>query len=131
MHAVTSVLFTHKIATSLPPSYAVSVLKSHLGVVLMYYISHGRAKLDIDALLNYKGKQELNATNPWLSLIQRAIDIDEVHVTKVVRACALGDLLFGAEDSFSLVCAKTAEVALDLQGNWEFEGVGYDEIYQK
>ncbi|KAG2187732.1 hypothetical protein INT44_005422 [Umbelopsis vinacea] len=131
MHAVTSVLFTHKIANSLPPSYAVSVMKSHLGVVLMYYISHGRAKIDVDALLNYKGKQELNASNPWLSLIQRAIDIDEVHVTKVVRACAFGDLLFGAEDSFSQICAKTAEVALDLKGDWDFEGVGYDEIYQK
>ncbi|KAF9972178.1 hypothetical protein BGZ73_004717, partial [Actinomortierella ambigua] len=95
MHALTSVLFVHRLAHALPPKYAVSVLKSHLAASLVYYISRGRPQIDMDALLNYKGKYPLDGSNPWLSLIKRAIDIDEVHVTKVVRSCALADLLFG------------------------------------
>lgn len=130
MHALTSVLFVHKIAHTVTPNHAVSVLKSHFGATLLYYISRGRPALDIDALRTYKGKQQLDATNPWLSLIKRATETDEVHVTKVVRACALGDLLFGAEESYSRLCINTAEMALDLDGNWEFEGVGYDEAYR-
>ncbi|KAG0214664.1 hypothetical protein BGX28_001702 [Mortierella sp. GBA30] len=125
MHALTSILFVHKFVHVLPPAYAVSCLKSHLGAVLAYYISRGRPAVDVPALANYKGKQPLDSTNPWLSLIKRAIEIDEVHVTKVVRSCALADLLFGGEESYSQLCVNTAQMALDLKGDWEFEGVGW------
>jgi len=131
MHALTSVLFVHKLVHTLPPAYAVSCLKSHLGAALAYYISRGRPAIDVDALVNYKGKQPLDTTNPWLSILKRAVDIDEVHVTKVVRSCALGDLLFGAEESYSRLCLNTAQIALDLAGGWEFEGVGWDEAWEK
>ncbi|KAG0237565.1 hypothetical protein BGW41_008365 [Actinomortierella wolfii] len=132
MHALTSVPFVYRLAHVLPPSYAVSCLKSHLGASLAFYISRGRPQIDTVGLLNYKGKQPLDATNPWLSLIKRAIDIDEVHVTKVVRACALGDLLFGAEESsYSQFLLNTAQMSLDLKGDWEFEGVGWSESYDR
>jgi len=130
MHALTSVIFAYKLANTVGPSQAVSILKSHLGATLAYYVSRGRPAIDMDALLNYKGKQELDSTNPWLSVVKRAIDIDEVHVRKVVRSCAFGDLLFGAEESYSRLCINTAQMSLDLQGNWEFEGVGYKESWQ-
>ncbi|KAG0254583.1 hypothetical protein DFQ27_006756 [Actinomortierella ambigua] len=130
MHALTSVLFVHRLVQDLPPRNAVSLLKSHLSVSLAFYIARGRPKINMDALLNYKGKQPLDATNPWLSLIKRAIDIDEVHVTKVVRACALGDLYFGTEEPFGRLLVNTAQIALDLHGDWEFEGVGWPEAYE-
>ncbi|KAG0290664.1 hypothetical protein BGZ98_003344, partial [Dissophora globulifera] len=130
MHALTSVLFVHKLAHALPPAYAVSCLKSHLGATLAYYISRGRPRIDVDALLNYHGKQPLDASNPWLSIAKRAIDIDEVHVTKVVRSCAFGDLLFGAEDSSSQLLLHTAQMALDVKGDWEFEGVGWPQTWE-
>ncbi|KAF9988447.1 hypothetical protein BGZ75_009394 [Mortierella antarctica] len=131
MHALTSILFVHKLAHVLPPAYAVSCLKSHLGAALAYYISRGRPAIDVAALVNYKGKQPLDPTNPWLSVLKRAVDIDEVHVTKVVRSCALGDLLFGAEESYSQLCLNTAQIALDVAGGWEFEGVGWDEAWEQ
>lgn len=130
MHALTSVLFVHRLAHSLPPAYAISCLKSHLGATLAFYISRGRPTLDIEALRNYKGKQPLDSTNPWLSVVKRAIDIDEVHVTKVVRSCALGDLLFGAEELYSTLLLNTAQISLDLEGDWEFEGVGWPETWE-
>ncbi|KAG0342467.1 hypothetical protein BG000_004487 [Podila horticola] len=111
-------------------AYAVSCLKSHLGATLAFYISRGRPRVDVDALINYQGKQPLDSTNPWLSILKRAVDIDEVHVTKVVRSCALGDLLFGAEGSYSQMLLNTAQIALDLEGNWEFEGVGWPETWE-
>ncbi|KAH7060308.1 hypothetical protein BKA57DRAFT_446878 [Linnemannia elongata] len=130
MHALTSVLFVHKLAHALPPAYAVSCLTSHLGASLAYYISRGRPQVNIDALLNYGGRQTLDPSNPWLSIIKRAIDINEVHATKVVRSCALGDLLFGAEESFSQLLLHTAQIALDLKGDWEFEGVGWPQTWE-
>jgi len=130
MHALTSVLYVHKLAHALPPSYAVSLLTSHLGVSLAYYISRGRPPVDVDALMNYHGKRALDTSNPWLSIIKGAIEIDEVHVTKVVRSCALGDLLFGAEESFSRLLLNTAQISLDVKGNWEFEGVGWREAWE-
>ncbi|KAF9369496.1 hypothetical protein CPC16_004467 [Podila verticillata] len=130
MHALTSVLFVHRLAHSLPPAYAISCLKSHLGATLAFYISRGRPTLDIEALRNYKGKQPLDLTNPWLSVIKRAVDIDEVHVTKVVRSCALGDLLFGVEELYSTLLLNTAQISLDLKGDWEFEGVGWPETWE-
>lgn len=130
MHALTSVLFVHKLAHALPPAYAVSCLTSHLGASLAYYISRGRPQVNIDALLNYRGRQTLDPSNPWLSIIKRAIDINEVHATKVVRSCALGDLLFGAEESFSQLLLHTAQIALDLKGDWEFEGVGWPQTWE-
>jgi len=130
MHALTSVLFVHKLAHALPPAYAVSCLMSHLGVILAYYISRGRPQVDVNTLLNYRGTQTLDSSNPWLSIVKRAIDIDEVHVTKVVRSCALGDLLFGAEESFSQLLLNTAQISLDLKGDWEFEGVGWHQTWE-
>ncbi|KAF9998176.1 hypothetical protein BGZ80_008003 [Entomortierella chlamydospora] len=130
MHALTSVLFVHKLVHALPPAYAVSCLKSHLGAALAYYISRGRPHIDVDALLNYHGKQPLDPTNPWLSIFKRAVDIDEVHVTKVVRSCALGDLLFGVEESYSRLLLNTAQISLDLKGDWEFEGVGWPQTWE-
>ncbi|KAG0306368.1 hypothetical protein BGZ99_001787 [Dissophora globulifera] len=129
MHALTSVLFVHKLAHALPPAHAVSCLKSHLGATLAYYISRGRPRVDVDALLNYHGKQPLDASNPWLSIVKRAIDIDEVHVTKVVRSCAFGDLLFGTEESYSQLLLHTAQIALDVNGDWESEGVGWPQSW--
>ncbi|KAG0013250.1 hypothetical protein BGZ81_001152 [Podila clonocystis] len=130
MHALTSVLFVHRLVHSLPPAYAVSCLKSHLGATLAYYISRGRPTADVEALLNYNGKQSLDLTNPWLSVVKRAVDIDEVHVTKVVRSCALGDLIFGVEEMYSTLLLNTAQIALDLEGDWEFEGVGWPETWE-
>ncbi|KAF9348146.1 hypothetical protein BGX26_000419 [Mortierella sp. AD094] len=130
MHALTSVLFVHKLVHALPPAYAILCLKSHLGVTLAYYISRGRPHIDVDALLNYRGKQPLDPTNPWLSIVKRAVDIDEVHATKVVRSCALGDLLFGVEESYSQLLLNTAQISLDLEGHWEFEGVGWPQTWE-
>jgi len=130
MHALTSVLFVHKLAHALPPSYAVSLLTSHLGATLAYYISRGRPQINVDALMNYRGKHPLDSSNPWLSMVKRAIETDEVHITKVVRSCALGDLLFGAEESYSQLLLNTAQMALDLKGDWEFEGVGWRETWE-
>ncbi|KAF9919494.1 hypothetical protein FBU30_010961 [Linnemannia zychae] len=130
MHALTSVLFVHKFVHTLPPEYAVSCIKSHLGAALCFYISRGRPKIDAEALYHYKGKQRLDSSNPWLSIAKHALEIDEVHATKVVRSCALGDLLFGAEESYSRLALNTAQIALDLKGNWEFEGVGWSETWE-
>ncbi|KAG0051208.1 hypothetical protein BGZ83_003993 [Gryganskiella cystojenkinii] len=130
MHALTSVLFVHKLVHVLPPAYAVSCLKSHLGATLAFYIGCGRPAFDVKALLDYHGKQRLDSTNPWLSVIKHAVDIDEVHVTKVVRSCALGDTLFGAEESFSQLLLNTAQMSLDKKGDWDFDGVGWPETWK-
>jgi hypothetical protein len=72
----------------------------------------------------------LDTSNPWLSLVKRAIDTDDVHITKVVRSCALGDLLFGADESFSKLLMNTAQIAVDVKGDWEFEGVGWPQAWE-
>ncbi|KAG0344199.1 hypothetical protein BG004_004648 [Podila humilis] len=133
MHMLTSVLFVYKLVQVIPPGYAVSCLKSHLGACLAYYISRGRPSIDIEALRNYKGAQQQqeqqgrqqyqrqqqkdtlqdsstiihnnndnnnnnnSAPDPWSSIIQQAMVNDDVHITKVVRSCVYGDLLFGAK----------------------------------
>jgi hypothetical protein len=130
MHALTSVLFVHRLVHALPLSCAISTLKSHLGATLVFYIACGRPAVDIDALLKYRGEEPLDSTNPWLSVIKRAVDIDEVHVTKVVRSCALGDMLFGTEDSYSQLLLNTAQMSLDLRGDWDFHGVGWPETWE-
>ncbi|KAG0277758.1 hypothetical protein BGZ96_002723 [Linnemannia gamsii] len=130
MHALTSLLFVHKLVHALPPSYAVSLLKSHLSATLAFYISRGRPLVDVEALMNYRGQQTLDSSNPWLSMIKRAIEIEDVHVIKVVRSCAFGDLLFGAEDSYSHLLLNTAQTALDLNGVWDYGGLGWSEAWE-
>ncbi|KAI7892228.1 uncharacterized protein EV154DRAFT_441653 [Mucor mucedo] len=130
MHALTSSEFIHQYISKVAPSEAVSLLRAHLASTLVYYIAGGRPVLNVDDLLAYKIKEQGN--NPWLGVMDQSLDCMEPHVIKVVRACAVGQIIYGPQQDPRLneVWLKVAHMAIESKGQWEFSGLGFEETWK-
>ncbi|KAG2230873.1 hypothetical protein BDF21DRAFT_386191 [Thamnidium elegans] len=132
MHALTSSEFIHQYISRVAPSEAVSLLHAHLAVTMVYYISTGRPDFNIDGLLAYKSpNHDAASNNTWLSVFDKALSCKEPHVIKVVRSCAVAQVMYGPHQDANLnrVWLQVAEMALDKNGNWDFSGVGFDDSW--
>lgn len=116
----------------LSPKEAALLLQGHAATTLCYYVSRGRPSLQVDLLLNYESKTPSKKVNPWLDVIDRAIHAVEVHTIKAVRALALGQIMYGHHDvdTFAKAWLKAAELTLDQNGEWDHNGIGFDEDWQ-
>ncbi|KWU42821.1 hypothetical protein RHOSPDRAFT_20535, partial [Rhodotorula sp. JG-1b] len=94
MHGLTSVLFLPSMLEVLSPHLRPYLLMSHFRLVVAYWVSRGRPDLKEDA--NAADGGEDPYTNPWLKVLQSAIDHDDEHVTKVVRSLYWAATQFGA-----------------------------------
>ncbi|KAI8987312.1 hypothetical protein BDF20DRAFT_849389 [Mycotypha africana] len=134
MHAVTSAEFLHQYIPRVAPSEAVSLLQAHLIVSLIYYVARGRPNLNVRSLLNYKSPNHVEkSNNNWLDVFNKSLDCKEVHVIKVVRSCAVAQIIYGPDEDPELeqIWLKIAQMAVDLDGNWDFKGVGFDESWKE
>ena len=96
MHALTSVEFVHQYISKVAPSEAVALLHGHLAAVMMYYITQGRPPFNVEGLLKYKSPtHDASSNNNWLKVFDKALDCDEPHVIKVVRSCAVAQVIYG------------------------------------
>lgn len=125
IHALTSSEFLYQYTGQITPSESVSLLRAHLSVILAHYISIGRPDLDITELLDYKSPihDKNNNDDAWINVFEKSLFCKELHVIKVVRACAIAQALYGSYVTPSLNCIwlQVAEMAVD----WDISGVGY------
>ncbi|KAF8622031.1 hypothetical protein AX15_007318 [Amanita polypyramis BW_CC] len=99
-HCVTSALFLFSIAPKLQVSSQILLIRAHFAVTLAWWIGRGRAKFDIPGFAEAKAKElgsanATTATNPWLPIVQLAIAHPEDHVSKLQRALAHWEQLYG------------------------------------
>ncbi|KAI8997754.1 hypothetical protein BDB01DRAFT_840897 [Pilobolus umbonatus] len=132
IHCLTSASFIHHFLNKITPSESVILLKAHFSSVLMFYLTQGRPHLNIDGLLNYE-PSSTTASNAWLGVFDKSIQCQESHRVKTVRACALGQILYGQHDDQHLNKAwlKVAQMAIDESKDYNFSGVGFDESWVK
>lgn len=130
-HAVTSIHAVHIMLPHINAAEAASLLEAHAATTLAYYVSRGRPSLQFDLLAEYETPlADKNALNPWLSIFNRALKAQEEHVIKVVRACAVGQIIYGSQTPFEQSWMKAAAVTLDIDGNWDHGGIGFDEDWK-
>lgn len=132
MHALTSSEFVHQYISKVSPSEAASLMRSHLSVCIVYYITSGRPGLNVDALLGYNSPNRNNSSsNHWLDVFNRALKAEEVHVIKAVRSCAVGQILYGPSEGEELnsMWLKAAEMTLDKDGSFIHSGLGFEETW--
>ncbi|KAF7730147.1 hypothetical protein EC973_002755 [Apophysomyces ossiformis] len=134
MHALTSVLFVHNFLPVLSAKEGKLLLQSHLSASLAFYVSRGRPTLQVDLLLNYQSPNAISdSINPWNEVFALALKAKEVHVIKTVRSCAVGQILYGHKGLSSPLenaWLKAAQLALDKDGDWNFDGIGFDEAWK-
>ena len=141
MHALTSIHAVHLLLPNLAPVESAALLKGHAAATLAYYISRGRPSLQVDLLLKYESDEAANdSANPWLKICERAINAPEAHIIKVVRACAVGQIVYGHDsrsEPFEKAWARLADMTLKISGNkvdgsyWNHKGIGFDEAWQE
>ncbi|CEI92675.1 hypothetical protein RMCBS344292_06928 [Rhizopus microsporus] len=134
MHALTSSEFLHQFISKITPSESVLLLRGHLASCILEYIVCGRPELNVKGLLNYQSPLDKETrNNQWTLVLDRALDAKEVHVIKMVRSCAVGQMINGPYQSTDLskVWLQAAKMAIDTNGDWEHEGVGFDEVWKK
>lgn len=133
MHAMTSAEFIHQYISRVTPSESAILLHAHLAVTLFYYITGGRADFNLEGLLSYKSPSaDANSNNNWLKVFDRALSCEEPHVIKVVRSCAVGQVIHGTQQDPHLNAAwiQVAQMALDRDGSWDFNGPGFDHTWK-
>lgn len=132
MHALTSSEFLHQYIGRVALTESVSLLHAHLAVTLIYYVTAGRPDFNIDGLLNYKSpNHSASNNNPWFAVLDKSLSCKEAHVIKVVRSCAVAQVLYGPQENTKLdhIWLQVAEMALDKDGDWDFSGVGFDDTW--
>jgi hypothetical protein len=125
MHALTSSEFLHQYISKVAPSESVTLLNAHLAIFMVYYITAGRREFNIDGLLDYKSPTyDEKSNNNWLVVFDKALACDEPHVIKVVRSCAVAQVIYGPHEDTQLnaVWLKVAQMAIDKDGSWEHAG---------
>ncbi|KAG1473876.1 hypothetical protein G6F56_000695 [Rhizopus delemar] len=133
MHGVTSVELIHQYLAKIKPREAVCLLHAQLSALILMYLFRNRPYFDLEALLSYRSPLDsCKNNNPWLDVLEKSLDC-EVHVIKVVRSCAVGQMLCGSSHDARLhdIWLKVAKMSIDNQGCWEQRGVGFDEIWGK
>ncbi|KAI8136772.1 hypothetical protein BJV82DRAFT_638128 [Fennellomyces sp. T-0311] len=136
MHALTSIHAVYTLLPNLTPIQAELLLRAHLAESIAYYVSRGRPALRIDLLLSYKSPHQDTSENRWMNIINTALTMEEVHMLKVIRALALGQVLYGGE--LDAAWANAAQMTLDMTGGstlfrdakWNHEGIGFDEAWK-
>ncbi|KAI8137021.1 hypothetical protein BJV82DRAFT_636920 [Fennellomyces sp. T-0311] len=140
LHALTSIHAIHSLVPILKPHETADLLRGHAVATLAWYVSRGRPSLQVDLLLKYElSESTKNATNPWLNIFERAIPAPEAHIIKVVRACALGQILYGHEClPLEQAWLKLADMTLTISGGkcdggryWNYNGVGFADAWKE
>ncbi|OBZ85247.1 Oxidoreductase AflY [Choanephora cucurbitarum] len=132
VHALTSVEFLHQFVTRIAPSEAVSLIQAHLAITIVYFLTEGSPKFNLEGLLNYKSPiQSEKFENRWFPVMDASLDQEESHVIKAVRACVVGQIIYGPHDDSRLddIWFKTAELVVDANGKWDFDGVGFEDTW--
>ncbi|KAI9258025.1 hypothetical protein BDA99DRAFT_515054 [Phascolomyces articulosus] len=140
MHALTSIHAIHLLLPILAPNEAAALLKGHAAATLSYYVSRGRPSMQVELLLKYESDEAANDSgNPWLKICERAIHAPEAHIIKVVRACAVGQIVYGHDgrsEPFEKAWVRLADMTLKIASNkvdgnyWNHKGIGFDEAWQ-
>ena len=98
-------------------------------------------KLTLLSTTNQKKKTTPSSENPWLDVIHHAILVmKNPHYIKVVRALALGQVVYGGptkdkSDGYDY-WLKAAHISLDVAENssdqhgWSFSGIGFEETWE-
>ncbi|KAG2216498.1 hypothetical protein INT45_006843 [Circinella minor] len=138
-HAVTSIYSIYIIFPYLTPIQAELLLRTHFAQTLMFYVARGRPSLQLDLLENYKSPQAVdNNKTPWLDVIQLALNAQEAHCIKVIRAIATAQTVYGNPSSFGNdILLKAAQVTVDITGKsrmasvaWNYDGIGFKEAWE-
>lgn len=133
MHALTSAEFIHQYISRVTPSESAILLHGHLAITLFYYITEGRPDFNLEGLLAYKSPSaDTNSNNNWLRVFDNALSCEEPHVIKVVRSCAVAQVIHGTQQDPNLNAAwlQVAQMAIDKGGHWDFDGVGFDHTWK-
>ena len=140
LHALTSIHAIHSLIPILTPQELVELLRGHIIATLAWYVSRGRPSLQVDLLLNYEiSESTKSAANPWLDIFQRAILAPEAHIIKVIRACSVGQILFGQDcQLLDQAWLKLADMTLTISGGkcdggryWNYNGVGFADAWKE
>ncbi|KAH6905271.1 hypothetical protein BKA70DRAFT_1226035 [Coprinopsis sp. MPI-PUGE-AT-0042] len=109
MHLVTSSVFLPSHAALVPPEARAKLLHTYFMTALSLYAFVSCPTLDFAGFYAHTGvpnKKGDTNTNPWLSLIQDAIDHHDEHLTKTQRALAAWSAHFGSK-TFRLTAATS------------------------
>ncbi|KAJ1790102.1 hypothetical protein LPJ59_005221 [Coemansia sp. RSA 2399] len=108
MHCLTSAYFLPIIFDILSTEQKARVLHAHWTSVLTFYSLVGAPQLYInpeytadDAYAVSKDLYDESAANPWLDVIKEAINHDDIHVPKVIRALWRGNILSSLQSKSS------------------------------
>ncbi|KAI9258787.1 hypothetical protein BDA99DRAFT_561177 [Phascolomyces articulosus] len=142
MHCLTSIHAAHTLLAHLTSDEAEKLLRAHLVETLLFYLRCGRPNLNVEALQNFKPTtavatcvQGENNDNLWLGVIQQSLGVKEPHYIKVVRALALGQILYHDvfEDDLWLKAAQVAFNVVETQSMkegeqwWDYGGIGFEQ----
>ena len=99
--------------------------------MLAYYISRGTPKLHLDTLKSYKTKDLVEEPNPWLDIINKALnEKSEAHVIKTIRSLYKAEEVMGPEkDNLYLKIAQLTMDGYKLR-DWSQKGLGWDEEWE-
>ena len=115
MHLVTSSLFLPSICAYFPPHVIQTFLRSYFSVCLATWIGHGRPSVEVTPdffdktdpfpqepigdRVTKPAKETLTpktiTPNPWLAIIQSALEHPDYHVCKIQRALGHWSRMFG------------------------------------
>lgn len=131
LHALTGIHSLHSMLPYFSAREAADLLHAHYAASLYFYVVTGRPKLtNIDYLLNYKSSKISDwPQNPWTKIIDLAL-VSEMHLIKVIRACALGYILYGSGTPMGSAWTNTAIASLDTEGHWDRGGPGFEENWE-
>ncbi|KAG6377856.1 hypothetical protein JVT61DRAFT_14637 [Boletus reticuloceps] len=110
MHMVTSSLFLPSLIASLSPRSQILLLRAYFTTVLTYWVARGQPPLNVKSFMTTTSTEPPVITsppkaplstettpipNPFLPILQSAITHPNSHLTKIQRAFAHFDMLYG------------------------------------
>lgn len=148
MHALTSSYFLPIYVVHLSPPQAARLLQAHFAMTFGFYIARGRPRAYLEENLSaYKSQLGgYDKENPWLTVIQRTIAHDDVHLVKVIRALIYGSTFLahnnkdeemketpGEHKETSQYWLNSAKMTLDAIRDgrwWVHDAIGFDEAWE-
>ncbi|KAI9101704.1 hypothetical protein DFS34DRAFT_591545 [Phlyctochytrium arcticum] len=131
LHMLTSGLSILHIAPHLVPELTERLLKSHLAISIMYFITRGCPALQPSALKALPIQAD-PAYDSWEKVFQLTHANEDIHVPKAVRTLKIAEERFGSRDGFWLQAARlTVEKMQTRHGSWSYAGCGYSEAWEK
>jgi len=150
MHGLTSSLFLPVFLSFLSSPQAARLLQAYFTISVGMYITQGRPRIHLaDNLSTFKpylGGYDDESSNPWLTVIKRAIEHEDVHLVKAIRSLIYGATYLshldkddemketpGEYKETSQYWLNSAKMTLDAlrDGRWWLHegGIGYDEAW--